>query len=82
MVCTTLPICTSGICSIAPADVFATVALIGALCRLGMSTAVAPAHSAVRIIAPILCGSSTPSVKMSKGTSCVVSCNTSPNSLN
>ena len=69
MVCATLPTCTSGICSIAPAEVFATVALMGALCRLGISTAVAPTHSDVRMMAPILCGSSTPSVKINKGTS-------------
>ena len=43
--------------SIAPADVFPTTAVSPTLLLLGIITPCAPAHSAVRIIAPRLCGS-------------------------
>ena len=46
-----------GMCAVAPADALRTVALTPAARRSGSTTAVAPAHSAVRMMAPALCGS-------------------------
>ena len=46
-----------GMCAVAPAADLRTVALTPAARRSGITTAVAPAHSAERMIAPALCGS-------------------------
>ena len=53
----------------APAEVFATMAVSPALRRLGMMTPCAPAHSAVRMMAPRLCGSLISSHTTSRGAS-------------
>ena len=50
-----------GRCSLAPAEALVTVPVTLAARRSGMTTPFAPAASAVRRIAPRLCGSSTPS---------------------
>src|SRR6266446_5782535 len=53
-----------GRCSLAPADDFATVPVTPAARLSGITTPSAPEASAVRRIAPRLCGSSTPSSTM------------------
>ena len=50
-----------GMCSLAPAETLVTVPVTLADRRSGMTMPLAPAASAVRRIAPRLCGSSTPS---------------------
>ena len=59
----------TGIYSIAPAEVFPTVAFSPTERRFGIITPCAPAHSAVLRIAPRLCGSVMPSRRMIKGSS-------------
>src|ERR1035437_4126922 len=51
----------TGRCSLAPAETFAPAPVTAADRRSGITTPSAPAASAVRRIAPRLCGSSTPS---------------------
>ena len=67
MVETMLATRTTGIYSTAPAEVLATVAVSPTPRRLGMMTPCAPAASAVRMMAPRLCGSSMLSQMMTKG---------------
>ena len=52
---------TIAICSMAPAEDFTTVGVMPQERRLGIISPCAPAHSARRIRAPMLCGSSMPS---------------------
>lgn len=57
-----------GMYSTAPADVLPTVSLMSAVRRLGRRTASTPAHSAVRMMAPMLWTSSMPSRRTRNGT--------------
>ena len=69
MALTRLDTLVTGICSTAPAEVLATTAVSPTLLRLGITTPWAPAHSAVRKMAPRLLGSVNSSHKMMSGAS-------------
>ena len=58
---------TTGRYSTAPADALPTAAVSPTLRRFGITTPCAPAHSAVRMIAPRLCGSAISSQTIRNG---------------
>ena len=55
--------------AVAPAAALTAAGVTDALRRLPMITPCAPAHSALRMMEPRLCGSSTPSSTMTNGAS-------------
>ena len=58
IVCAIFVTLTQGMYSMAPADALATISVSPQALRFGITMPCAPAHSALRMMAPRLCGSS------------------------